>query len=40
MPRWSWSNPETQHLMMVLPADHQIDLEKVEKAIGKAVSLG
>ena len=29
-----------QHLMMVLPADHQIDLEKVEKAIDKAVSLG
>jgi Ala-tRNA(Pro) deacylase len=29
-----------QHFMMVLPADHQIDLEKVEKAIGKAVSLG
>jgi Ala-tRNA(Pro) deacylase len=29
-----------QHLMMVLPADHQIDLEKVEKAIGKAASLG
>src|ERR1700756_4231477 len=28
-----------QHLMMVLPADHQIDLEKVEKAIGTAVSL-
>src|SRR5262249_5112904 len=28
-----------QHLMMVLPADHQIDLEKVEKAIGKLVSL-
>ena len=28
-----------QHLVMVLPADHQIDLEKVEKAIGKAVSL-
>jgi Ala-tRNA(Pro) deacylase len=28
-----------EHLMMVLPADHQIDLEKVEKAIGKAVSL-
>ncbi len=28
-----------QHLMMVLPADHQIDLEKVEKAIGKSVSL-
>src|SRR5205809_8062003 len=29
-----------QHLMTVLPADHQIDLEKVEKAIGEAVSLG
>jgi Ala-tRNA(Pro) deacylase len=29
-----------QHLMMVLPADHQIDLEKVQKAVGKAVSLG
>src|SRR5207247_6586439 len=28
-----------QHLMMVLPADHQIDLEKVEKAIGKPCSL-
>jgi Ala-tRNA(Pro) deacylase len=28
-----------QHLVMVLPADHQIDLEKVEKAIGKPVSL-
>jgi Ala-tRNA(Pro) deacylase len=28
-----------QHLMMVLPADHQIDLEKVEKGISKAVSL-
>jgi Ala-tRNA(Pro) deacylase len=28
-----------QHLMTVLPAEHQIDLEKVEKAIGKAVSL-
>jgi Ala-tRNA(Pro) deacylase len=28
-----------QHLMMVLPADHQIDLEKVEKVIGKSVSL-
>jgi len=27
-----------QHLMMVLPADHQIDLEKVEKTIGKVVS--
>ena len=29
-----------QHLMVVLPADHHIDLEKVEKAIGKPVSLG
>ena len=29
-----------QHLMMVLPADHHIDLEKVEKAIGEPVSLG
>ncbi|MGZ5545925.1 MAG: aminoacyl-tRNA deacylase [Limisphaerales bacterium] len=28
------------HLMMVLPADHQIDLEKVEKVIGNTVSLG
>jgi len=28
-----------QHLMMVLPADHQIDLEKVGKAIGKTASL-
>jgi Ala-tRNA(Pro) deacylase len=28
-----------QHLMMVLPADHQIDLEKVEKLIGNPVSL-
>jgi Ala-tRNA(Pro) deacylase len=28
-----------QHLMIVLPADHHIDLEKVEKAVGKAVSL-
>jgi Ala-tRNA(Pro) deacylase len=28
-----------EHLMMVLPADHQIDLEKVEKATGQAVSL-
>src|SRR5216110_3872067 len=32
-------NSGEQHLMMVLPADHQIDLEKVEKAIGKPVSL-
>ncbi|MGA7274442.1 MAG: YbaK/EbsC family protein [Candidatus Udaeobacter sp.] len=29
-----------QPLMMVLPADHQIDLEKTEKTIGNAVSLG
>jgi Ala-tRNA(Pro) deacylase len=29
-----------QHLMMVLPADHHVDLEKVEKAVGKPVSLG
>ena len=29
-----------EHLMMVLPADHHIDLEKIEKAIGKPVSLG
>src|SRR6266496_714708 len=28
-----------QRLMMVLPADHQIDLEKVQNAIGNAVSL-
>jgi Ala-tRNA(Pro) deacylase len=28
-----------QHLMMVLPADHRIDLEKVEKVTGKAVAL-
>ena len=28
-----------QRLMMVLPADHQIDLEKVENAIGKSCSL-
>lgn len=28
-----------QHLMMVLAADHQIDLEKVAKAIGKPASL-
>jgi len=28
-----------QHLMTVLPADHQIDLEKVAKAIGKGTSL-
>jgi Ala-tRNA(Pro) deacylase len=27
-----------QRLMMVLPADHQIDLEKVERVIGKAAS--
>jgi Ala-tRNA(Pro) deacylase len=29
-----------QHLMTVLPADHQIDLEKVGKTVGKAASLG
>jgi len=29
-----------QHLMIVLPADHHIDLDKIEKAIGKPVSLG
>lgn len=28
-----------QHLMVVLPADHQIDLQKVEKVIGKAASI-
>jgi Ala-tRNA(Pro) deacylase len=28
-----------EHLIMVLPADHHIDLEKAEKATGKAVSL-
>jgi Ala-tRNA(Pro) deacylase len=28
-----------QHLMTVLPADHQIDLEKVEKVVGKPVAL-
>ena len=28
-----------QHLMTVLPADHQIDLKKLKKAVGKAVSL-
>ncbi len=28
-----------QHLMVVLPADHRIDLEKVEKVTGKAVLL-
>jgi Ala-tRNA(Pro) deacylase len=28
-----------QHLMIVLPADHQIDLEKAEETIGNAVSL-
>jgi Ala-tRNA(Pro) deacylase len=29
-----------QHLMVVLPADHHIDLEKIEKAVGRPVSLG
>src|SRR5206468_11699943 len=28
-----------QHLMAVLPADHQIDLNKLKKAVGKAVLL-
>jgi Ala-tRNA(Pro) deacylase len=28
-----------RHLMIVLPADHHIDLEKIEKATGKPVSL-
>ena len=28
-----------QHLMIVLAADHHIDLEKVEKAVSKTVSL-
>jgi Ala-tRNA(Pro) deacylase len=28
-----------QRMIMVLPADHQIDLEKVEKMLGKAASL-
>jgi Ala-tRNA(Pro) deacylase len=28
-----------KHLMTVLPADHRIDLEKVEKVTGKAVAL-
>ena len=27
-----------QHLMVVLPADHHVDPEKIEKAIGKPVS--
>src|SRR2546430_5565158 len=27
-----------QHLMLVLPADHYVDLEKVERAMGKPVS--
>jgi Ala-tRNA(Pro) deacylase len=29
-----------QYLMVVLPADHHIDLEKIEKAVGRPVSLG
>ena len=28
-----------QHLMVVLPADHHIDLEKVQRVLGKTVSL-
>ena len=31
---------KNQYFMVVLPADHHIDLEKIEKAIGKPVSLG
>jgi Ala-tRNA(Pro) deacylase len=30
---------DDQHFMMVLPSDHHIDLEKVEKVVGKPVSL-
>lgn len=30
---------EGKHVMTVLPADHQIDLEKVEKALGQTASL-
>src|SRR5215470_3177534 len=29
-----------EYLMVVLPADHHIDLEKIEKAVGRPVSLG
>ena len=29
-----------QHLMVVVPADHHIDLEKIEKAVARPVSLG
>src|SRR5947208_14455331 len=29
-----------QHLIVVLPADHHIDLEKTDKPIGKPVTLG
>jgi Ala-tRNA(Pro) deacylase len=32
-------NSGDQHLMVVLPADHHIDLQKIEKAIGKPLSL-
>jgi Ala-tRNA(Pro) deacylase len=28
-----------QHLIMVLPADHHIDLEKVERILGQSVSI-
>ncbi|HEU0273943.1 MAG TPA: YbaK/EbsC family protein [Candidatus Udaeobacter sp.] len=31
---------DDQHLMIVLPADHHIDLEKVQKAVGRNVALG
>jgi len=27
-----------QHLMLVLPADHYVDLEKIERVVGKPVS--
>jgi Ala-tRNA(Pro) deacylase len=30
---------DDQHLMVVLPADHHIDLEKIERALGEPVSL-
>lgn len=29
-----------EHLMVVLPADHHIDLDKVQKAVGQTVALG
>src|SRR5512133_3923536 len=30
---------DDQHLIVVLPADHHVDREKIEKAIGKSVSV-